>query len=268
MTETRQIHLRGFLLIIAGWLVAGGVLSALLTPYIDTNSILGSYLLLNIPFFTLLASILLVWKVLFRSTVNLLLGTDSMAGRRRSLLFAGLFLGLLIIQTTLEYSIFPDRFVFSKPTGSYLTFLPLVLILTPLQCTAEELLFRAYLANWLKQSTEQPLRISVISGTVFLLFHLLNPEIATYGDSLWIFLYYWLFGFFMMLIGLIGGSFVLPILIHTINNLYTLLVVNYSGAVLPSYALLHDKMADPALSTIALSLFCLILLRFMKSHVH
>ena len=260
MAETRQLHLRGFLLILAGWLIAGGVSSALLGPFISHYRIIGRFILMNIPFLTLLASELLVWRYLFRCPLSSLLYTKERPYIGRSLLAAGLFLGVLVLQTLLEVSLDPDRFTLRVPDRSFLLFLPAVLILTPLQCTAEELLFRAYLADWLKQSTDRPLRISAISGTVFLLFHLLNPEIATYGGAIWIFLYYWLFGFFMMLIGLKEKSFLLPVLIHTVNNLYSLLAVNYAGGVLPSYALLEDRMADPALSTGVLTLFSLLLL--------
>lgn len=48
-----------------------------------------------------------------------------------------------------------------------------------LQTTAEEWLFRGYVVQWLSLSTGRPLVLAAVSGALFALPHLANPEVLT-----------------------------------------------------------------------------------------
>lgn len=105
-------------------------------------------------------------------------------------------------------------------------FLPmafLVLSLIPIQIAAEELLFRSYLIQGLKLRLGHNGHAALISGIMFGLIHLGNPEIAAIGFHLVI--YYIMAGIFLSLVVLFDDGIELTLGYHAANNIFAALVI-------------------------------------------
>jgi membrane protease YdiL (CAAX protease family) len=110
----------------------------------------------------------------------------------------------------------------------------LALVLTPLQCITEELLFRTTLWRIMEQRVKRYWIMAVVSGIVFTLAHLTNAEIQGSSNVLSVLLYYFLSGFlFMEMVRIHQGSEA-AFGAHIANNLFLVLVINYSGSSLVS----------------------------------
>ena len=84
--------------------------------------------------------------------------------------------------------------------------------------------------------------LSTISGLLFGLPHLLNPE-ATVNYPLLGF-YYFAFGFCLAFITLRDGKLELALGAHAANNLFSVIIANYTITALPSPSLFTIKVLD------------------------
>ncbi len=151
----------------------------------------------------------------------------------------------------------------------FLVFLPLACLAVIIQAGSEELFFRVFLGRFLTQllsgiSGHKALNMSItatVSGLLFLSAHLNNPEILTRPDAWAMYLYYFLFGFLLMYISLREGGYEAAFGIHIGNNLFTSLILNYEGSVMPTPALFVSRDVSPLMATVTLLAgFCIILL--------
>jgi len=85
------------------------------------------------------------------------------------------------LTVALEHSLFPDRYYLSFDPRRFYPFAAASILLTPIQCAAEELVFRGYAMQGLALLTRRPALIAVGCSIVFALPHLLNPEVHQYG---------------------------------------------------------------------------------------
>ena len=123
-----------------------------------------------------------------------------------------------------------------------LLFVPLVLVLIPIQATAEELLARGYLIQLFGLATSNVVVLSLISGTLFALPHLANPE-AAFGTWIY-FADVLVFGFTMALITLKDGGMELAVGAHIANNALLFPLVNYDETLLDTPSIF--RLLDPA----------------------
>jgi len=163
--------------------------------------------------------------------------TDAPVFRKRLFGFSSLvwFVGIGI-GTILTILAEPGAIMYRTTEDLYLRFLmiPIILLLTPLQCIAEELLFRTTLWRILEDRTKRYWVLPVISGLVFTLAHLANLEVRTTSNPIPVLLYYFLTGaLFMEMTRVYGGSEA-AFGAHVANNLYLALLVNYCGSSLAS----------------------------------
>ncbi|HCJ94176.1 MAG TPA: hypothetical protein DHV69_02880 [Sphaerochaeta sp.] len=115
-----------------------------------------------------------------------------------------------------------------------LLLMTLALVFTPLQCIAEELLFRTTLWRMLEPRLRRTWIVGTISGIVFTVAHLSNVEVQSTSFSLPILLYYFLSGVLFMEMTRSHRGTEAAFGAHIANNLFLVLVVNYSGSSLPS----------------------------------
>ncbi len=83
---------------------------------------------------------------------------------------------LAAMAAIVESLLHPGRYVLTLDLGAYIPFVLLAVILLPIQTSAEELFFRGYLLQSLGMRIRNIWILSAISGIVFMLPHLLNPE--------------------------------------------------------------------------------------------
>jgi membrane protease YdiL (CAAX protease family) len=169
----------------------------------------------------------------------------SIAWRRLFQGFGAWFL-LAALMSVVEAHLFPGRYVWTPDMRRFLPFLFLALIFVPIQTSAEELFFRGYVLQSVGLRLRNIWVLSIISGLLFGLPHLLNPEAAANYPLLGI--YYFTFGFSLAYLTLRDGRLELALGAHAANNLFSVIFANYMVTALPSPSLFTIKILDPVYS--------------------
>ena len=163
---------------------------------------------------------------------------------------------LLGIMSLVEAFFYPGRYIWTMNFRQFLPFTVLALFLIPIQASTEELFFRGYLLQSIGLRLRNIWILSVLSGLVFMLPHLLNPEARI--NYLLMGFYYFIIGAVMAYITLRDGKLELAIGFHTANNLFSALVANYNGTVLPTPSMFTVNTLDAPYSVIAATIGLLV----------
>ena len=160
----------------------------------------------------------------------------------------GLYFVLTFVISFVGIVLSPSEYQLTFKPSQFLVFLPIALVITPIQTSAEELFFRGYLMQGIGLKTRSLLIPILGSSLLFMLPHLLNPEV-----KLNLFLmasFYLLFGIFLAVITVKDDSLELAMGVHAANNLFVALIVNYSNSALPSPSIITASRFDPLSSSI------------------
>jgi membrane protease YdiL (CAAX protease family) len=148
--------------------------------------------------------------------------------------YKALYFGLIAWAILIAFSSFVDVFVFHEnyvynwDIIKWLIFLPIVLVLTPLQCISEEIFFRTYLMRLIYTRTQKTISVIFTITIIFALLHL--PNIAFIGNNL--------VSYFISLVSYLAISYLLTYLayvsqglelsigIHIANNIIYFIVIN------------------------------------------
>lgn len=144
----------------------------------------------------------------------------------------GVWLLLLVLATSIEGIFAPSSYKLTFDIGKFLIFLPLALILTPIQSSAEEFFFRSYLMQAIGLTTRKAVVPILVSSFIFMFPHLANPEMSSGFVMLTIF--YFAIGLFLAIITVKDNTLELALGIHAANNLFTVLVANPANSAIPS----------------------------------
>lgn len=238
------------------------------SPFLET---VGSYLAANTAQLLLSLSILFASNTILHTKVRSL-SSDVPFRFRLSLLSGGVAIAIM----TLFSLIFHGGISFNASSLSErLLFLPLAIVVTPLQCIAEELYFRVLPARLVlnddlgKADTYESVVLSLFSGFIFLVPHLGGSEFQIASSTFALGFYYFSYGFLAMYISLYTKGFEIAFGVHSAINLYSLLFVSYSASALKGYPL-FIKEGIPSLLTsdlqiILIFLTILLLLKREKS---
>jgi len=157
--------------------------------------------------------------------------------------------GLAALVGVVEALLYPGRYVWTLDLPRYIPFVFLALVLIPVQTSAEELFFRAYILQAFGLRLRNIWILSAISGFLFMLPHLLNPEAKL--DYLLMGLYYFSIGAAMAFVTLRDGRLELALGMHAANNLFTALFANAVVTVMPTPSLFTVMELDVVYSTVA-----------------
>lgn len=206
-----------------------------------------NYLISTIPFFFLLGGIFTTTKWIHqRKLITLLNPMGSMQWRRLTLGF-GIWFCMLSIQLFVEFLWMPKQFEWSVHPLQWLVFFPIALILTPLQTSTEELLFRGYFLQSMGQLIKQPVILAIATSLPFAMTHFSNSEMNR--GSFWTGLTYGILSLFLAAVTLKDNRLELALGIHAANNLFILLIVNSADSSLRSPSLLTQvAFLDPKIS--------------------
>jgi membrane protease YdiL (CAAX protease family) len=161
----------------------------------------------------------------------------------------GLYFVLTFVISFVGIVLSPSEYRLTFKPSQFLVFLPIALVITPIQTSAEELFFRGYLLQGIALKTRSLLIPILGSSLLFMLPHLLNPEV-----KLNLFLmasFYLLFGIFLAVITVKDDSLELAMGVHAANNLFVALILNYSNSALPSPSIVTLSRFDPLSSLIS-----------------
>lgn len=214
--------------------------------FLQTPSI-PAYIASNIPSILFCIGIgLTVQSIHRRRVITLVSAVGTLLPKRLLLSFAVWFV-LLTLPSIADYLINPANFLITPNLREWWIFLPIALVLTPIQTSAEELFFRAYLLQGFGLITRQPLLLILLTSLVFAVPHFGNPEMQR--GAVWLALSYWAIGIFLALLTLREGRLELALGVHAANNLFIALFVNTKDSALPAPSLfITNDPGDPRLS--------------------
>lgn len=162
----------------------------------------------------------------------------------------GVFGLLLAIGTGVDYILNPGTYKFSFDSSKFWYTLPLILIMTPIQTTTEEIVFRGYVIQSFGLKIKNGLLLSVISGVIFTLPHLANPEVYA-SNKLGVFstvcmiLNYFVVGMVLAMITISTNSLEAAMGAHAVNNLFCFILVSYPDTALPTNTVFYTSSFDP-----------------------
>ena len=161
----------------------------------------------------------------------------------------GLWLVLAAAITLVEQLLFPGRYQLTLDLGQWLPYALAAIILFPIQAAAEELFFRGYLLQGLGLHTRQTWVLAGVTGLIFALLHIENPEV---GSEFWLVMgFYLVFGVALALMTLRDNGLELALGIHAANNLFASLIANFKGSAVPSPSIFTAATFTPWYSLVS-----------------
>src|SRR5574340_26816 len=155
-----------------------------------------------------------------------------------------LWFGLAGASDLAAWAVNPANYKWTFDARSFIAFLPVILLLLPIQTSTEELVFRGYLTQWMGRYSRKIWLPWILPSLVFMSMHGLNPEVQTYGALLTLPLYLAI-GLLLSWITLKSGGLEMALGLHFANNLYASLIVTFPNTALPTPALFSIQKYDP-----------------------
>lgn len=277
-------YILGVVLICLGYLSIGGSLYMLFLrivlggePRFDskTNEPLGldpflDFIGLNLSFIVLLLAVFAVVKFLHNRPLWTLFSPSK--ALRVPLIFYAMAAWMVLhtVTTLIEYAIYPTSFKLSFQPAQFFAAAPIILILTPIQAGTEEVLFRGYLLQAMSVIRNGWV-LATINGALFMLPHLMNPEMNS-TEPIVVALVYFIFGFIFALVTIKTNGLELAMGSHIANNLFAALFVNYEHSALSTSSIWFCSQTKPWFDLISLSLegliFYFVALKLAQRYKH
>lgn len=245
------LYLPGTVLAALCW-VFGGAYAYGLTLQLPLGAV-TEFAAVNASILMLMVGVLGVTLLLHRRPWRTLVTPQSRIDWRRMAAGGAVWGLLLLVGAVAESLLYPGRYSWTPDWSRWPAFAVAALLLTPLQCMAEEIAFRGYLMQGLSRLWRHLAFVAVTSSVVFTLPHLYNPEVAAYGLGIMA-VNYFAMALFLATITLRDGRLELAIGAHTANNLLLALGVNYADSVFDTPSLFTADTLDPVYSLVTLLL--------------
>lgn len=238
----------GTLFILASWLIGGTLLGLAFLPYtgvnplelFETDDILGAMPTWGYLFFALITFVplflgtLIAYRFILGVKLRYLFSTITPFRWWRVGLGFWVWVTLIGGPVLISIAAGSQAYAFSLDPVTFLPYLVVALLLLPIQTTSEELFFRGWIIQWAAKRSGNIIWLSALSGALFALPHLLNPEAS--GDIVGAFFGYFSVGFALGWVTVRDRSLEIAIGAHLSNNLFAALVVGYEGGALPAEA--------------------------------
>jgi uncharacterized protein len=241
-------YLLGVMVILFSWLIVGTAASVgvafALTGQTD-HTVLGPFGLFvfnlaSFPFF-LAGTLLVVALIHRRHPRTLITARERIDWRRVGQGFVAWFVAVCLIGGVGQYLLYPDSFSLTTDLATFALFVPLALVFTAIQATSEELFYRGYIVQGLSRIWANRVFLALVSSVIFVLPHLLNPEVSA-GGWLTVFLNYFVgSGLVWVVVSLVDGTTELAIGAHFANNIFAFLAFNAPGSAVAAPALFNGR---------------------------
>lgn len=245
-------YLLGIVVIAASWIIGGAYAYGLVLLHLPLGAI-TEFVAINASILMLLVGVVAVVEVLHRRSWRTLITPHAQIDWRRMVQGAAVWVTLALVFSLIEHLLYPGRYAWSLDLARWLPFALAALLLTPLQCAAEELVFRGYLLQGLGRWLRRPLVLAVLSSVIFTAPHLYNPEVAAYGLAIMA-ANYFVMGLFLAGVTLRDGRLELAIGAHAGNNLLLALIIRYDDSVFETESVFTAGALDPVYSLLTLLL--------------
>jgi hypothetical protein len=242
-------YILSFIVIMFAWQIIGSIPYAIvLLGGISDNQLL-TYLALSFSFICLLIGIIASVKFIHKRKPLTLITTQNKISLKNVFVSFVVWSMIVTIITIIDALLHPGSYQLTFDWKAWSIFLPVALILTPIQTSAEEILFRGYFLQALGRFTQRKWLLILISGIIFAVPHFLNPEMAQ-GFALLAF-YYFSFGAVLTLISLQSNHLEYALGVHAANNLITVLMANYTDSAIPSPSVFTAYEVDPVFNLLS-----------------
>lgn len=209
------------------------------------------FVLMMIPFAVGLLALIGTVKVLHgRSFSDTTTGASSFRWGR---FFKGFGLWFLIsaLILTVGYLLMPEGLEWNFQPQQFIILVFISLIFIPLQTGFEEVLFRGYLLQAFQLLTKNKWVAVVITGVLFGLLHIANPEVMEFGFGLAMSQYIF-FGILFGFITVMDNGLELAWGAHAANNFFLSLFVTHEASALQTPAMFRATVIDPTMDLISL----------------
>lgn len=234
-----------------------GYLPLIFLAEADATNPLVDYVAVNFSILMMLAGLAVTVKWIHGRSLLSLVTPEARVDWRRVARGAVAWSVIGLIFAVIEHLLYPDRYYLSFNAERFFVFALMALVLTPIQTTTEELVFRGYVMQGLGLVIRRPAVVAVLSGVIFTVPHLLNPEVRQHGVVLMAASYFAI-GLLLAAVTLRDGRLELAIGVHAANNLLLVLVANYEGSVLETDSIFTARELDPLYTLITLTLGALV----------
>lgn len=208
------------------------------------------YIFLNLTFIYFLIGIYMAMKLVHKRSLKTLITPFEKISWKKIIIGFVVYGILVILGSVADYIAAPETYKISFDASKFFVGLPIILILTPLQTTAEELFFRGYIIQNFGRKIKNTFILSAISGFIFMVPHLANPEVFK-STSMGIFeslsgiIYYFIVGFIFSIVTIKTNSLEVAIGAHTVNNLIGALAVGFTDSVFQTNTLFYTTRFEP-----------------------
>lgn len=205
------------------------------------GSVIAQLVLAGLGFAVGLVGIWLVVKFIHRKElIRVVTGRTSFDfSRYLHGLLAALFLALLLF--LFNRYVLQVEMTYHPPGCEFLLFVPVAIVLVPIQSGFEEVFFRGYILQGIMLLVRNKVVLAVASGLIFALPHIVNPEAGEYG--LVPFLAALVAnGIFFGILVLLDGGIELAAGYHAMNNFFLGAVANTEVAAIETPALFLIKI--------------------------
>jgi membrane protease YdiL (CAAX protease family) len=183
---------------------------------------------------------------------------------RRSVQGFSLTLGLAVLMTLVQRVILPGTLVWSFVPGVFFATLPWAVVSLAVQTLTEEVLFRAWLPQSLAGKRQRVTLAVIVSAILFVLAHVLNPEMSRLGALLPTLLQYLTLSIMLSVVAVREEGIELSWGIHFASNLSFVLLSGMSGAAIPTVALFQSSTSFPWFDAAGAVLFALVVLTTLR----
>ncbi len=209
-----------------------------------------NYIFTNLSIYCMLLGVFIAVKWIHKRPFGTLINYNARIKWSRFWIGFLVFGTLISMGTAVDYIMNPETYTLSIDSSKFWITLPLILIMTPLQTTTEELVFRGYVIQSFGLKIKNGLILSLISGVLFTLPHLANPEIYA-SNKLGVFsticmiLNYFVIGMVLAMITIRTNSLEAAMGAHAVNNLFCFLLVGYPDTALPTNTVFFTSSFEP-----------------------
>lgn len=216
---------------------------------------LSLFLMLILFVFAAIA-IYLVIKYLHQQTILSITTSRTKVDYKR-VFFSFSVWGLISVASVLYMYFMPNsKLVVQFQPDKFAMLCVIVLLMMPIQTSAEEYVFRGYLMQGVAGLAKNRWLPLVITSFGFGLMHIANPEVTKMGY--FILVYYIGTGFFLGIITLMDEGMELALGFHAANNIIGALLVSSDFGVFQTYAIFKDNSIPTAgFETIIIPVFIL-----------
>lgn len=247
-------YLLGVMVIIFGLVILSpfliGLIKNALAPADSDIGDLGKYLSKNafflvnmLPFVIGFFSLLFCSRFLFHRPLRTFLTARPRFDFKRFFFSFGLWSALMLASFFLTFIDSNHQLVWNFQSEKFFYLLLIAVVFVPVQTGFEEIFFRGFLLQLFGKMTQKGIYLVLITGTLFGLLHLMNPEIEKLG--LFAAIYYVVSGLFTTLIAILDDGIELSWGFHLANNLFGIIIVTNEWQALQTDALFMD-VSPPA----------------------